>query len=183
MPSIGHLAVGLAAGRATGAVPAPQRWALTALLVAVSAAPDLDVLGLLLGAPNGSAWGHRGASHSLVAVLVLSMMAFGGARRWRLPAGRVAAVAGLVALSHLVLDSLNAGSRGVPWLWPFSSALAAFPWQPIPAVVEVTDFLTPAGVRVMLAELVLFFPAMAYALWPRRRDAAVGPWNQPVEEA
>lgn len=173
--------MGLAAGRATDAEPAPRRWISAAILVVVSAAPDLDVIGVLLGAPDGSAWGHRGASHSLVAVLVLIVLAYGMARRWQLRAGRVAVVAGLVALSHLVLDSMNVGSRGVPWLWPVSNTLTGFAWQPIPAVVEVRDFLTLAGVRVVLAELLLFSPALVYAMWPRRRASSVE-WNQPVEE-
>ncbi len=182
MPSIGHAIVGLAAGRAAGVSSAPRRWLTAALLVGVSLAPDLDVIGLLLGAPNGSAWGHRGASHSLAAVLVIIVLAQRVARRWGLPAGQVTVLAGLVALSHLILDSMNVGSRGVPWFWPLSGTVTGFSWQPIPAVVEVRDFLTGAGVRVILAELLLFSPALIYAVWPRRRNVAVEGWNQQVEE-
>lgn len=182
MPSIGHVIVGVAAGRAAGVPRAPSQRFTVALLVGVSLAPDLDVIGLLLGAPNGSVWGHRGATHSLAAVLVLIVLAYGMARRWRLPAGRMAVAAGLVAMSHLVLDSMNVGSRGVPWLWPLSSTLTGLAWQPIPAVVEVRDFLTLAGVRVVLAELLVFAPALVYALWPRSRKVVVGGWNRPVEE-
>jgi inner membrane protein len=68
MASLGHIAVGMAVARATGA----RRGTLTSLIgamiawSALSLLPDLDVIGRAWGVRYGDAWGHRGATHSFV---------------------------------------------------------------------------------------------------------------------
>ena len=59
MPSIGHLAVGLAAGRVARAPGRARQAVWLAALVAVSFASDLDVVAFRLGIPYGAPFGHR----------------------------------------------------------------------------------------------------------------------------
>jgi inner membrane protein len=67
MATLGHVAVGIAAGRLfTAASSPPSRLAVTMVaLSAVSLAPDLDVVAFKLGIPYDATWGHRGAAHSV----------------------------------------------------------------------------------------------------------------------
>ena len=66
MASIGHIAVGMAAGRYFGA---DRRRARDAAIVfsVLSLAPDADAIGFHFGVQYADPFGHRGASHSLVA--------------------------------------------------------------------------------------------------------------------
>ena len=80
MASIGHVAVGMAAGRAFAgklgrpATPASTVGAMIALSI-LSMLPDLDVIAFRLGIPYAAPFGHRGASHSLCAALLVGAMA------------------------------------------------------------------------------------------------------------
>src|SRR5256885_16595548 len=70
MASFGHVAVGLLTGRLHGGRDAGARgrrcsWGTLLLFAVLAAMPDLDVLLVALGAADGGAIGHRGASHSL----------------------------------------------------------------------------------------------------------------------
>lgn len=182
MPSIGHVAVGLAAGRA--AKP-DGRYSLRWLLwfVAISCAADLDFVFVALGAPYNSLWGHRGVSHSLGVAVLAGLLTAWVARRWGLSAGW-GGLAGFLAYgSHVVLDSLNVGSVGVPWFWPLTPRYYTLPWHPIPSVETARDFLTPAGIPVLAAETLLFAPFWLYALLARRLNAVRGrssPGGAPV---
>ena len=76
MASIGHIAIGMAAGRlyAPGE-PAQRALAFRMLaLSAVSLLPDADVISFGLGIPDEAPFGHRGASHSLVIALALGVL-------------------------------------------------------------------------------------------------------------
>lgn len=159
--------MGLAAGR--GSAYRRELLAASAIFIVASVAPDIDLVALPFHPPKGAMWGHRGATHSLLAAILIGVLAAWAGRRWSLPALRTAALGFLLASSHLVLDCLNHGSVGVPWLWPVTTLRYGFSWQPIPAVVRVTDFLTWSGVRVLIAETILFAPLFVWALW-RRRD-------------
>lgn len=62
--------------RASG-TRALARLSLVACEIALSALallPDLDVIGFSPGVPYGAPWGHRGASHSLAAVLLVGAL-------------------------------------------------------------------------------------------------------------
>ena len=172
MPSIGHLAVGMAAGR--GLTPSwRDRWRWILALALVSCAADLDLVLLLFGDESNSIWGHRGFTHSLAAGAVVAGVFALVARRWGTGSGRAWILGFLVFGTHLVLDCMNVGTKGVPWLWPLSSTYHALPWRPIPAVISAHDFLSWRGVPVLLAELVIFSPAFVYGLWgtfDRRRS-------------
>lgn len=170
MPSIGHLAVGLAAGRLHAGEDGPRARA-TVALTALALLPDLDGLSLVLRPGPGSAWRHRGASHALLvaaaaALLVTALVGGLGRSRWRMLATALA-----VAASHGLLDACTRGAGGPMLLWPFSAGRVLFPVAFIPASPLLPRLLTPRGVEVMLRELVVFAPLLLYAGWPRRRGA------------
>ncbi len=167
MPSIGHLAVGLAAGRLHAGRDGPRLRA-TAVFTGLAFLPDLDGLALVFDPGPGSVWRHRGASHSLVlavaAALLVTALAGGlGRSRWRTLATALA-----VAASHALLDALTHGAGGPMLLWPFTTEKLLLPVAFIPASPLLPRLLTPRGIDVMLRELILFAPLFVYGLWPRR---------------
>jgi len=158
---IGHGALGLLAAR-YGADAKARSWASLGM-VALSMLPDADVVAFALGIPYSAPFGHRGATHSLLFAAVAGAAAALAVRRPRLIPWCVALVA-----SHPLLDALTDGGLGVALLWPFSDARFFFPWRPIPVSPIGAGFLSLRGLRVTVAELVLFAPFYALALIGRR---------------
>jgi len=188
--SLGHLAIGMCAGRAfaNDARETPQASVNPAPVMAIFAGlallPDLDYVAVSLGLPDQGPLGHRGAAHSLVLPLLAAGVAFLVARRLRLPAWRLALAVGLVVTSHAVLDAMTGGgSRGVPLFWPFCFYRFEAPWRPIPNAPCGLAYLSREGLAVAATELVQFSPFLLYALRPRvvprlltrlKRDRAAG---------
>src|SRR5690349_338639 len=116
MASLGHVAIGMAAARLY-ARREPSSRVLAFRMVALSAVsllPDADVISFHLGIPYEAPFGHRGASHSIVAALVLAVLG-GLVGAWQAPRAelarhrglKVAAFVGLVGLTHGPLDALT----------------------------------------------------------------------------
>lgn len=176
MPSLGHVAVGMAAGRWWTA-RAPEPGGLVRAMLAFSAlslAPDLDVIAFRLGIPYSAPFGHRGAAHSICAALALALAAAIGARLTpaQIAAGqtriRLWLLCAAVAASHGLLDALTSGGLGIALLWPFSNQRFFAPWTPIPVSPIGAGMLSARGLRVVLTEALQFAPLLAWALWPRR---------------
>jgi inner membrane protein len=168
MPTIGHLALGLAAGRLQ---PDRRYRARRLVLYALLAAcPDLDLVPYLLGRGELVPLGHRGATHSLAfaaAVAAVVALAWPGASR-----RRTFLFAFLATVSHALVDPLSAGSYGPALLWPFSSW--RFTWrgfQPIPETPIGPELLQLDGFLHLALEAAIFAPLALYALWPERRRA------------
>src|SRR5262245_29011889 len=146
-------------------------WIASAVLPVL---PDLDVLGVVVGIRFHSMWGHRGISHSLIAALVLGLVAAWLVHR-RIGVGFVLLTAyfALVTASHGVLDAFTTGGPGVAFFAPFDETRYFFPWRPIPVSPLAANFFSAWGWRVFKAELVLIWlPAAcvaAGALAARRR--------------
>ncbi len=173
MPSLGHLAVGLAAGR-LHAGPGRPRLAPTLAFTALSMFPDLDVLARSLGAGRGSPWLHRGALHSLLVAATAGIAAAllsGGLGRSR---ARMAAAAALVAASHGILDTFTGGGAGIMLLWPLSLERFLAPWHVLPAAPMGFRILSARGLDVLVLEAMWFAPFIVCALWPR----ALTPWHR-----
>src|SRR5688572_9983511 len=106
MASLGHVAVGIAAGRLFGADKPRQLAAVMLGFSALSLLPDLDAVGFTLGDAYADPWGHRGATHSLVFAAAaglaagLLVWAWGGAS-----SRRAAGYAAAVVASHPLLDA------------------------------------------------------------------------------
>src|SRR5437763_7259784 len=117
MASLGHVAVGMAAGRFwTGLQPEnePASFKLVARSMlafsALSLAPDLDVVAFRLGIPYSAPFGHRGATHSIAfAMLAAAAAAALLARSWRGPSG-LAPVAPSGAAERRTREPRSSGS-------------------------------------------------------------------------
>ncbi|WP_370324722.1 metal-dependent hydrolase [Euzebya sp.] len=120
------------AGEAVPGAPSSGEIAFGAVICAGRALlPDLDHVGSRASRAGGvatralavgvrtAAGGHRGATHSAVAVLALWLGLTAVADRMLVPDARwIADAVAAGALSHLVADGLTAG--GVPLLWPLT---------------------------------------------------------------
>ena len=169
MASFGHIAVGMAAGRAY--VPNGSRVAKAMLVFSViSIWPDVDVVAFALGIPYSAPFGHRGATHSIAAALLVGLASYFFARWRKLPVRRTVGMATAVAVSHGLLDTMTyGGGYGCALLWPFSDERFWAPVRFIPIAPIGMFMFSPRGLHVVLAELVIFAPFWIYALWPRRR--------------
>jgi inner membrane protein len=181
MASLGHVAIGIAAGRAY-AGPAERRRLVGCMFAfaVASLLPDADVLGFPLGIPYGAPFGHRGATHSLfVAVscgVLVTVARWTDLRREREQRGidasqggalRLGVTTALVIATHGSLDAMTDGGRGIALLWPFSTRRIFFPWRPIPVAPIGAAMFSREGLGVLLFELVAFLPLLLYAVLPR----------------
>lgn len=173
MASIGHFMVGMAAARAYRRRQV-TRWSIvTSMFVwgALSLLPDADVIGFRFGVRYADPWGHRGATHSFAFCILLGVAIGYVASLWGAPRWRTALVASLVLISHPLFDILTDGGLGCALLWPFDTTRYFAPWTPIPVAPIGRRFVSSAGLRVALFELVLFAPFLIYAVWPRATSA------------
>jgi inner membrane protein len=168
VPSVGHLAVGLAANRVQPAPEGIRRWMWVGLLLTLALLPDADVVAFALGIPYSAPFGHRGATHSLAFAMVLTLFIAGTAATLALPVARIAVTCGIVLLTHGLLDTLTDGGLGIALLWPFSNHRYFAPWRPIPVAPIGLGMLSARGLSVTVAETLLFLPLWLVAAWPRR---------------
>lgn len=167
MASIGHLAVSAAGARVYADHRLGQRrWGAFLFLTALSFLPDADVVAFAFGIPYEHDFGHRGATHSIAFALIVGLITWAVTNRQRL-----AVLAGVVTVSHALLDALTDGGLGVALFWPLSSNRYFFPWRPIPVAPIGPGFLSARGLTVAITEIVFFLPFFLYAIWPWRRRA------------
>jgi inner membrane protein len=162
MPSpVGHALGGVAAGwllepEHTASAPGRSRIRLETLgFAALGIAADLD---LLVGS-------HRGATHSVGAVMVVGLVAWLALRR-RSRRARWAIACGGAFGSHVLLDWLGSDTSapfGLSALWPFSSAYYQAPWSLFPAVsrrIHQPDLFWIPNVLAVGRELVILVPVV-----------------------
>lgn len=166
MASIGHIAVGMAAGRWWASRTNARPTGAMAGFAALSLLPDADVLGMAFGVPYGAPWGHRGATHSLVMAFAVAVASLAVARRGQWRIGAAVLVFAVVA-SHGLLDAMTDGGKGVALLWPITTQRFFFAWRPIPVAPIGVGFVSMEGLRVALWEALAFSPLFLFALWPR----------------
>jgi inner membrane protein len=174
MPSVGHIAVGLAASRMGGPPVGLHRVAWAALLVILSCLPDADVIAFRLGIPYHAPFGHRGAFHSVTVAAACGVLLGLAALSLHLPAWRLGITGALVMASHGLLDTLTDGGLGIALLWPFSTTRYFAPWRPIPVAPIGARLFAASGVELMLHECLLFLPLFVAGVWPRRARLGVG---------
>lgn len=121
--------------------------------VVAAVLPDADVLAFALHIPYADAFGHRGASHSLLFAGLLAALAALSSRH--LHAGRTQALAFvfICALSHPLLDALTSGGLGVALWWPWSEQRLFAPWRPIRVSPFANGFFGARGLQTLLSEL------------------------------
>lgn len=132
-----------------------SRPAVLAAGMALTMAPDLDVIGFALGIPYGHLLGHRGLSHSLPFALAFGAVAawlFG--RLWRTDFRILWLYFFLCLASHGLLDALTGGGLGIAFLAPFTNERYFFDFRPIRvSAIGVGDFRTGRWSSVLLSEL------------------------------
>ena len=172
MASLGHLAVGLLAGRVQNdgrTLQARPRSCTTTLIgfSLMAMLPDADVFLTPLGSHDSIVSGHRGASHSLL--MAASIAIAGGllARRYGWSGIRTMLAVMLAIGSHGLLDALGEGGRAIPLFWPLSEHRFRAPWQFLPDAPRGLKFISWHGLVDAVLEFVYFLPVIILALWPR----------------
>ncbi len=127
--------------------------------IALSMLPDLDVIGFGMGIEYGAAWGHRGASHSLLIAAVCAFLVTAILR----PAHFKTAALYLFACmaSHGILDAFTNGGLGAALLWPFDDARYFAPYQPIEVSPIGHSFFTGRGLAVLWSEFFIIWLPLA----------------------
>lgn len=183
MATLGHVAIGMAAGRLRVTKGRPRRQLVRAMVAfsSVSLVADLDVYAFSLGIPYEAPWGHRGAVHSIPFAIIVGLLIGAVARLSGLRSPvRVGFLGGIVFGSHGLLDTFTDGGLGIALLWPFSNERFFAPWQPLSVAPIGRAFLSSRGLHVLLVETMYFWPLVLFALWPRR--AVQQPQVTPSEE-
>lgn len=190
MPSIiTHAAVPLALWCAADRGRIPPRLLVAGVIAAML--PDADVLAFALHIPYADAFGHRGASHSLLFACVLAAMAavlaFFAGRRPRLAPTRArptvastvqaAVFVFICAASHPLLDAMTSGGLGVALAWPWSEQRFFAPWRPIRVSPFAAQFFSARGLATLLSELRWVWLPLAGAVvaWKLIQPAPVAP--------
>jgi inner membrane protein len=136
---------------------------------ALAMLPDADVIAFTLGIPYSAPWGHRGATHSFVFALWITIAIVAIARRAGAPPLRTFVCVALVAVSHGLLDTLTDGGLGCALLWPFSNERIFAPVTPIPVAPIGTHMFSGRGLYVVMFELLFFAPFFLYSTFPRKK--------------
>jgi len=165
-----HAIVPLALGAAVGRRYISGRLLATGAIAAML--PDADVLAFHLHIPYADAFGHRGATHSILFAVLLGLLAAWTHRRLDSTPQCAGWFIGLAALSHPLLDACTDGGLGVALAWPFSDARWFAPFHPIAVSPIGARFFSERGWHVMASELCwVWLPVMLLALaiaWLRR---------------
>ncbi|KRA41871.1 metal-dependent hydrolase [Pseudoxanthomonas sp. Root630] len=174
MPTIlTHALLPLAAGIAAGRRRLPPRLVVAGMMAAML--PDADVAMFALGIDYAHAFGHRGASHSLIFALACGLLAACFARTLRTSPITALFFVALSAASHPLLDMLTDGGLGVALYWPWSDARHFAPWRVIDVSPFANRFFSARGVEVLLSEMRwVWLPMIALAgsgAWLRHRHA------------
>lgn len=152
MPTvITHAAVPLVLGAALGAraIPAP----LAAAGAFAAMLPDLDVVAFRFGIAYADAFGHRGASHSLLFAAAVGAIGLLCARGLRSRAVPAAAWLFACTASHPLLDALTNGGLGVALFWPWHEVRVFAPWRPVEVSPFGAHFFSARGLAVLWSEL------------------------------
>ncbi len=152
MPSIlTHAAVPLAMAFAAERGRISPRLLVAGVFTAIL--PDFDVVAFALGIPYADAFGHRGASHSLLFAGLLALL--GGALHQPLRSRPLQAAAWifLCTASHPLLDAMTSGGLGVALLWPWHEQRWFAPWRPILVSPFANGFFSARGIATLLSEL------------------------------
>jgi membrane-bound metal-dependent hydrolase YbcI (DUF457 family) len=174
LPSpVGHALAGLAVHLAS----ARDRWeawdvATASVIVGAALAPDLDLVLKLVDGENH----HQGGTHSLFAACVAAAIVYVAARvRGMERSGRLAILAGLGWLTHLVLDYLGRDTHppiGLPLLWPFAEGYFKCPRPVFLDIGRTLDVTTVVHDLVAVAwELIVLSPIPALIYRRRLRDS------------
>ncbi|MEA9564378.1 MULTISPECIES: metal-dependent hydrolase [unclassified Xanthomonas] len=115
--------------------------------------PDADVLAFALHVPYADAFGHRGASHSLLFASVIALLGAAAHRSLRADVVQAAVWLFVCTASHPILDAMTSGGLGVALAWPWSETRWFAPWRPIRVSPFANGFFNARGLNTLLSEL------------------------------
>ena len=155
-----HALVGLGLAEVFAARPMPP--AFYGLSVALSLAPDLDVVAFRFGIPYGSRFGHRGFSHSLCCAALLSLLVAAiGPLYFSVLWWLLASFAWVVVVVHSLLDALTDGGLGIAFFTPFDDRRYFLPWRPVRVSPIGLAVFSRWGLRALLSEVVWIWLPLA----------------------
>lgn len=152
MPTIlTHAAIPLAMYAASEPGRVSRR--LLAAGVVAAMLPDADVVAFALHIPYADAFGHRGASHSLLFAALIALLGALCAKPLRSNPLQAAMWLFVCTASHPLLDAMTSGGLGVALAWPWSDARWFAPWRPIRVSPIGAGFFSERGMETLLSEL------------------------------
>jgi inner membrane protein len=186
MPSaFSHAIVATAIGKVIQPKQVP--WWYWALGAALSAAPDLDVIGFHFGVRYGDLMGHRGFTHSLFfAALLAGLVTIAFVGQKEISCWRLFFYLFLATASHGILDAMTNGGLGVAFFSPFTNARFFFPFHPINvSPIGVGRFFSAKGLAVIRSEAMwLWLPSVViFVLFACLRDIRKSEGSPPVESS
>mgnify|MGYP006200010069 CR=1 FL=1 len=161
MPTVfTHVVVPIALGLGLGRKTIPPRLLIAGAIAAI--VPDADVVAFKFGVAYADAFGHRGASHSLVFACVPGVAAALFHSHLRVRPWTAFWFVTIATASHSMLDMLTNGGLGVALQWPWSEARHFAPWRPVEVSPFAHNFFSARGAEVQLSELWwVWLPAIA----------------------
>lgn len=126
---------------------------LLAAGVVAAMLPDADVAAFALHIPYADAFGHRGASHSLLFAALIALFGACGHRWLQARPWQAATWLLVCAASHPLLDAMTSGGLGVALAWPWSETRWFAPWRPIRVSPFVNGFFNARGLATLGSEL------------------------------
>lgn len=137
--------------------------------------PDLDVLAFRFHMAYGEAFGHRGASHSLAAAVLIGLIGMALANHLKADRRTAFVYIAVCVASHGLLDMFTNGGLGPALWWPFSDVRVFAPCQVIEvAPLSLRRMFSAKGLKVMQSEMLwIWLPAIlvctSLVLMRRRR--------------
>lgn len=121
--------------------------------------PDADVIGFGFGIDYADAWGHRGATHSLIFAATAALFTTALLRPDRYGVAFLFLFVSMA--SHGLLDMLTNGGLGVALFWPFASTRHFAPFTPIAvSPIGISDFISVRGIKVLYSEAIWIWMPM-----------------------
>lgn len=162
MPSIpSHALVSIAIGTTCPVKEQKTKFLLLCALCGIF--PDFDTIGMWMGIPYESTFGHRGFMHSILFALIvacfITLTAYRKSRQQML----LYFYFFIATLSHPLLDAMTSGGLGVAFFSPFSNERYFFPFRPIKVShIGLQAFIRHNGLAVLKNEFVwMWLPSFA----------------------
>lgn len=160
-----------------------KNWRFWCLIIACSSLPDVDSIGLPLGIPYSSFWGHRGITHSLAFAAILAICVATAFNRRLSRPWMLALLLFFVTATHGLLDAMTDGGLGVAFFSPFDLHRYFLPWRPIHvSPIGVGRFFSQRGLRILWSEIVwVWFPVLAIWVLAKAIQLLRRLWKKPTE--
>lgn len=143
----------------------------------LTAAPDLDVIGLRFGIAYGHMLGHRGLTHSIFfAAVFCALLVWYFNNREKIAIFPTWIYFTLSMSSHGLLDAMTNGGLGVAFFAPFNNERYFLSFRPIEvSTLNIVHFFQGQGIGPLKSELLYIWPSAIVAflaglvIWKRQK--------------